>query len=107
MFSYLQRREKQLDDQKQIDDKLKDVCRTCPAQLSQYLLYEREVNRQQMGRLKSCSYWNYFDVVSQNMDEVDAIHSSLKSVLSQSDPSKVCSQLSQLTSTKATNQNQN
>ena len=79
--NFISDREKQLKIQKQIDSKLIILKDKCPNVLIQFFLREREINRIQCENVRNTSIWEYSQVLTQNILEIDKRNSELLKII--------------------------
>ena len=73
IFKYANIRITQLKREEKIDIKLKDYCYTkCPDILSEYLLTHRLINRNYADKFQNSSFFNYPNLISENLTYCDS-----------------------------------
>jgi len=86
-LKYTNIRIEQLKKEETIDKKLKDVCfKKCPCILSSYLLTYRLVNRKFSDKFQKSSFFNYPNLMSENLTYCDEHLDNLEKVVISYDP---------------------
>ena len=89
LFSHIvSDRQKQLNQQKDMDYVLDSIRRKCPQTLIDFFMLEREFNRSQCDSVSKSKVWEYPQVISKNIDELESRNSALFKCTSQSDVCK-------------------
>ena len=70
-------RQKQLNQQKDMDSVLDSIRRKCPQTLIDFFMLEREFNRSQCDSVSKSKVWEYPQVISKNIDELESRNSAL------------------------------
>ena len=64
-------RSQQLQNEKSIDEKLESMSMMCPEIVIQYLLRQREINRNYVLNLKNDSVLKYYSNIQKNLNDID------------------------------------
>lgn len=73
----VEKRKKQLELQKEIDNKLRGDIDKCPKQIVFLLLQERELNRKLADDFTNFSIFNIFNQVGENLNKYDALYKKM------------------------------
>lgn len=73
----VEKRKKQLELQKEIDNKLRSDIDKCPKQIVFLLLQERELNRKLADDFTNFSIFNIFNQVGENLNKYDALYKKM------------------------------
>ena len=96
-------RKKQLDTQIEIDNLFNQTARyKCPQTLINFFLLERESNRKQCADVNNSNIWEYPDVISKNMSELERRNNEILSSIKIND---ICSVLEKLNKELISNNN--
>ena len=74
-------RKKQLEEQKDMDNKLKSAREKCPQVLIDFFLLERAINRKQCNTINASSILDYPKIIGENLTMIEKRNSELKKIL--------------------------
>ena len=93
LFTYMDRRNEQLNVQKTIDNKLEELTDTCPEILVKFYIAQRNLNRNNSKLAYTYDIFNKMTMLDQMLNQVTVIDNILLKILDQENKQIKCSQL--------------